>query len=69
MQLLRRVPIFVSTHTFCASRKPWLKRARAGVGVDAINYQNSSISLTNKCQRLLAENLVLSFENYIEIQL
>ena len=31
------VPTFVSAHTFCASRKPWFKRARAGFDIDAIN--------------------------------
>ena len=35
---LRTVPTFVSAQTFCASRKPWFKRARAGVDIDAINY-------------------------------
>ena len=35
---LRTVPTFVSAHTLCASRKPWFKRARAGVDIDAINY-------------------------------
>ena len=32
------MPTFVSAHTFCASRKPWFKRARAGFNIDAINY-------------------------------
>ena len=33
------MPTFVSTHTFCASRKAWLNRhARAMVGIDVINY-------------------------------
>ena len=32
------VPTFVTAHTFCASRKPWFKYARAGVDIDAINY-------------------------------
>ena len=36
--ILRTVPTFVIAHMFCASRKPWLKRARAGVDIDAINY-------------------------------
>jgi len=36
---LRTVPIFVSAHTFSASRKAWFKRhAHAGVDIDAINY-------------------------------
>ena len=35
---LRTVPTFVSAHTFCASRKPWFKRALAEVDIDAINY-------------------------------
>ena len=26
LNILRTVPIFVSAHTFCASRKPWFKR-------------------------------------------
>jgi len=35
----RMVPTFVSAHTFCVSCKVWFKRhARAGVGIDAINY-------------------------------
>ena len=38
LMFLRTVPTFVSAHTFCASRKPWFKRARAGVDIDAINY-------------------------------
>ena len=38
MGTLRTVPTFVSAHMFCASRKPWFKRARAGVDTDAINY-------------------------------
>ena len=29
--ILRTVPTFVSAHTFCASRKPWFKRARVDV--------------------------------------
>ena len=33
---LRTVPTFVSAHTFCASRKPWFRRAK--VDFDAINY-------------------------------
>jgi len=33
------VATFVSAHTFCASRKACFKRhARAGVGIDAIDY-------------------------------
>ena len=36
---LRTVPTFVSAHTFCATRKPWFKRARADIDTnDAINY-------------------------------
>ena len=38
LSLLRTVPTFVSAHTFCALRKPWFKRARAGVDIDTINY-------------------------------
>jgi len=35
----RTVATFVSAHTFCASRKACFKRhARAGVGIDAIDY-------------------------------
>ena len=38
VQYLRTVPTFVSAHMFRVSRKPWFKRARAGVDIDAINY-------------------------------
>ena len=37
--LFRTVPTFVSAHSYCAPRKPSLRRhARAGVTSDAINY-------------------------------
>ena len=32
------MPTFVTAHSFCASRKPWFKRARAGFDIDAIIY-------------------------------
>ena len=32
------MPAFVSAHMFCASRKPWFKRARTVVDIEAIIY-------------------------------
>ena len=42
---LGTVPTFVNAHMFCASRKHFSKRARAGFDTDAINC---AINLTNR---------------------
>ena len=52
------MPTFVNAHTFCASRKHWFKRARAGFYTDAVNY---AINYTTKIKAKISNRDQIKF--------